>query len=403
MIDKAMNITFITSCDFIEGNGANSRIRAFARGLQARGHRVELNVMFPSDFNNTGINSRPEGFVEGIRFRYFARTTWWAGNFAGKLIIGLRAFFESLLYLLRSGKRFDISYLYGPTFIYYWHIFLLSKLLGFKIVIEQTEKHSTSVELQKRSGIMKWLKKYSRLIDERYSQYFCDHMFVISTRLFGHYRKYFPKEKLTLLPIVVDPDRFMHLNGEAPKGKIVGYLGSFGHKDGVPGIMEGFSMARESIPELKLRLMGHVNQYFPVEKYINHYNLDGELELTGQLRYREIPQLLRECSLLVVNRVNTPFAHYGFPTKLGEYLAAGRPVVVTDVGDVRRYFTNRKDLLIIDPEKPEQLARVIRERFDQPGEFNEIASRGRKTAYRLFAYPPHVEKMEKIFLGLLNR
>ncbi len=42
-------------------------------------------------------------------------------------------------------------------------------------------------------------------------------------------------------------------------------------------------------------------------------------------------------------------ADYGFSTKLGEYLATGRPVVSTKVGEIEKYLIDRKNAFLCEP------------------------------------------------------
>ncbi len=45
-----------------------------------------------------------------------------------------------------------------------------------------------------------------------------------------------------------------------------------------------------------------------------------------------------------------------FPTKLGEYFACKKPVVVTTVGDIPLYFTNKKDVILVEPDNIHSVA-----------------------------------------------
>jgi glycosyltransferase involved in cell wall biosynthesis len=53
---------------------------------------------------------------------------------------------------------------------------------------------------------------------------------------------------------------------------------------------------------------------------------------------------------LALTRPRGVFAEAGFPTKLGEYFACQKPVVITNVGDIPRYFTNEVHLILVEAE-----------------------------------------------------
>ena len=47
------------------------------------------------------------------------------------------------------------------------------------------------------------------------------------------------------------------------------------------------------------------------------------------------------------------------PTKLAEYAAMGKAIVMTNVGDVNQYFTHRESALFCEPESVESLYDAI--------------------------------------------
>jgi glycosyltransferase involved in cell wall biosynthesis len=47
-----------------------------------------------------------------------------------------------------------------------------------------------------------------------------------------------------------------------------------------------------------------------------------------------------QSSVLVLARPDNIQSKGGFPTKLGEYLATGRPVLITSVGDIPKYLSH---------------------------------------------------------------
>ena len=47
-------------------------------------------------------------------------------------------------------------------------------------------------------------------------------------------------------------------------------------------------------------------------------------------------------------------AEGGFPTKLGEYLATGNTVVVTNVGEIGEFLHDKVNAFVSDPDSPEK-------------------------------------------------
>lgn len=395
-----MKAGIFLASDFKEGNGANARIKAYAKGLKEKGVDVEILFLHASSFNNTLVNNQNQGFWNTIFYKFLNNRVTRPSSIPGKILDSLRSIIGSTYYILKNRKQFDIFFLYTPKFHQFFHIFLLSKLLGITTVVEKTELYSAL--FKNSTSPSDRLLRQIHLFDETYCHRFCDHLVVISRQLYNFYRQYFPEHRITLLPIIVDMERFTHLNGHPKKPYRIGYLGSFGEKDGVPGIIEAFSRIHSTMPDLKLRLIGYNPQPETTEAHLSQHKLNGSVENLGQVKYSDIPDLLHECDLLVVNRTNSPYAHYGFPTKLGEYLATGRPTIVTNVGDIPHYLEHKENTYFVDPEDTEALAKVFQARYEHYDYFNRIGENGKKATQQLFDYRIHVKQLYCLLNRLVN-
>ena len=79
------------------------------------------------------------------------------------------------------------------------------------------------------------------------------------------------------------------------------------------------------------------------------------ISFTGLVSHNRIPDLLNSCQILALTRPNGIFAEAGFPTKLSEYFACKKPVVITSVGDIPRYFSNEENVILVIPENIESI------------------------------------------------
>ena len=73
-----------------------------------------------------------------------------------------------------------------------------------------------------------------------------------------------------------------------------------------------------------------------------------------------------------------------FPTRLVEYLRFGRPVFVSDVGDVSRYLIDGREAVLLDPSDPKQAARTIADVAARPDRGAAIGVAGREAGARAF-------------------
>ena len=90
--------------------------------------------------------------------------------------------------------------------------------------------------------------------------------------------------------------------------------------------------------------------------------------------------------MVIINKYRTQQNNYCFSTKLGEYLAAAKPVVITHVGEAINWLENGKSAYIVEPEDTEALADAIVHVFTHPEESHQIGLAGQDVCRRSFDY-----------------
>lgn len=402
-----MKILFFSNGDFREGNGANSRFICYGKGLLGEGLDVEFCFFLPSEFNDNHVNKDIKGEHKGIKFQYLCKRSTRGRTIASRIGMIIVAWFSAIKVLKEEDSRATIVYFYAPDALVHGPIVLLSKLFGFKVVFEKTELHSLGKEYSTSIKTRISLLGYSLI--EKLLPLLCDHLIIISRRLYWYFSQRMGNERLTRIPILYDPDRFVEseiVDRKWSKPMRMGYLGSFGRKDGVEGILKSFAKARQSFPELKLRLMGYKINSFDLNQALSEANLDindPALEILGQVEFNQIPSLLMECDLLLVNRINSLYANYGFPTKLAEYLATGIPVISSRVSDLDKYLDHGVDIHLVEPEDSKELESAIVARYKNYQDFNRMGLNGQKRAENAFSYYQHTKRLSNLFLSIVKK
>jgi glycosyltransferase involved in cell wall biosynthesis len=190
---------------------------------------------------------------------------------------------------------------------------------------------------------------------------------------------------------LVDVERFKP--GLPQQKMTIGYIGSFGVKDGIPHLLKATAEARKTIPQLKLRLIGFCENRPHIERLIYEFGMERSVEITGAVLYHEVPALLGGCDLLMMSRINTSYANYGFPTKLGEYLALGIPVIASKVSDIEKYIQHEENALLVDPENIHQLTSYIIKSYYEEERYTSMGLKGRAVVLKYFTHTQAAEKL----------
>ena len=91
-------------------------------------------------------------------------------------------------------------------------------------------------------------------------------------------------------------------------------------------------------------------------------------------------------SLVISNRPKSKQDYYGFSTKLGEYLASGTPLLLTNWGEAVNWLENGKSAYITEPEDTKALADAIVYVFTHPDESRIVGLEGQEVCRNCFDY-----------------
>jgi glycosyltransferase involved in cell wall biosynthesis len=108
--------------------------------------------------------------------------------------------------------------------------------------------------------------------------------------------------------------------------------------------------------------------------------LGARAELMDAVSQKELVDQLALSNVLVIPRSRNIATRMAFPTKFAEYLATGRPVIVTDVDETATYVRKHGCGFVCSPE-PESIARAIMRAKEIPSEqLDEMGIRARSLA-----------------------
>jgi glycosyltransferase involved in cell wall biosynthesis len=89
-----------------------------------------------------------------------------------------------------------------------------------------------------------------------------------------------------------------------------------------------------------------------------------------------------------------------FPSKLGDYLMSGRPVVTSAVGEVAGYFVDGRDAFVCTSDDPAAFASKIGEALESGDHRISVGSEGRRLAERSFDYRVHGRRLSRFVESL---
>ncbi len=397
-----MNIIITgTGFGFPSGTGATARVIAFAKGLSHHGSVVHVLLPKPSENKTTGDkNPNLKGIYEGIPFEYTCGQRLAAETRIGALFLYLRGLWRACRAIRRIHREsaVDAILLWNPESTINLLVFgILAKSLKSVIIAEESE--FPFVYLRKTIGV-----QTRRWLNEKFAYKILDGVIVISECLRDFFAAYLNKTaKILQVPILVEPAFFEQTFTpvERKKRKIV-YCGNLEHNGEVTALLQAFSQIAGEFPEWNVEVIGPKPQASIVEEIqaaIVRLGLEGRVVFAGTLPRMAIPKRLAEGDIMALPRASGLFSTAGFPTKLGEYLASGKPVVVTNTGDISHYLQDGVNAFMVQPDDIMAFASALRYVMLHPEEAREIGLRGRNIAVTQFNSHLHGERIIDFILS----
>lgn len=344
----------------------------FIRGFSELGVKADLVYIMPDERDSVMEKEYP-----GINVRYL-----WNPIFS-------RNRFLRNLYMHYSYGKFFCSLRKGDTLLllggseYLYH---LVRRKGIRVFHERTE-HPDAYHISR-----------FRFFRDHYleSCIRASGIFPISRALSDFYqRSGVSHERLRVINMVVDESRFKNIKKEEISEKYIAYCGNGANrKDGVDLLLKSFALIYDKCPDYKLYIIGKA----PSNDSEN-YQLAKELGIidrvifTGIVSAVDIPQLLTNAEILVLARPNSVQNTYGFPTKLGEYLLTGNPVIITKVGDIPLFLSDKESALMSECGDIEKFADNMLWAINNPEQAKRIGLCGRNVAQEKFNYLTESKKI----------
>ncbi len=194
-----------------------------------------------------------------------------------------------------------------------------------------------------------------------------------------------PKERLHIVNMLVDTTRFEGVEKTATE-PYIGYCGAAdNNKDGVDQLIKAFSRIAGKYPNLKLYIMGPRRTDCQNEQLAKSLGLGDRVIFTGVISPADLPKKLVNACVLALDRPQSRQAKYGFPTKLGEYLSTGNPVVVTSVGDIPLFLSDGESAFLAEPDNVDSFAEKLDFALSHPEESKRVGECGRQIALESFS------------------
>ena len=150
-----------------------------------------------------------------------------------------------------------------------------------------------------------------------------------------------------------------------------------------------------SVPDAIFVFAGDGPERDYLEKYSKELNVDERIIFLGHRD--DIPSLINTCDLFVL-----PSLFEGFPLTILEAMAAGKPIVATDIPGTNEEVIHNETGLLVPPKDSQALAVAINSLLSNPAFARQLGHAGKIRAQQQFSSEKMVNSITDLYKELLN-
>lgn len=368
---------------FPGGTAPMQRIRLTFKALKGTG-LYPLIINKHSTHPSTGKVQRKVHWFDGISYINTSYFPYRPQGFLARRLNKISGYLLEFLFILGRKKRIHSAIFYGSSVTeLFWYRFL-SKIFGFKLVIQYVELRSAV------AGGNIFFKWNNRLFDG-YCYKLCDGAIVISEYLKA--RLLVQKSTLPVLkvPAISDFDEFGNYPvKEAPGNSYLMYCGTIHYFEVIEFIIDLFCrLKRETCfaDTLTLVVSGSSQDKFSaLRDKITNMGLDNCITVKSNIDYGDLIGLYKNAKMLFVPLRKTKQDLARFPHKIAEYAASKRPIISTNIGEVAFYFRDMESGILAGEYDIEIYFEKLHHIMSNDELLDEIGLKGYQVGFENFHY-----------------
>lgn len=217
-------------------------------------------------------------------------------------------------------------------------------------LIEEQAKHRVLVDRENAEGVAKRAFTAASTI------------VAVSEQVKDYLTNYVTGEKVRVIPNGVNRDRFslplLPTFPSNPKTFVVGFVGSLKPWHGLSILTDAFARLHQRVPQARLLIVGDGPERGNMEADLAERGLQSAVRFTGAVTSDRIPGMLASMSVAVAPYPESADFYFS-PLKVYEYMAAGLPVVASQIGQLSELIEDGANGMLCPPGDAGALAKAL--------------------------------------------
>jgi glycosyltransferase involved in cell wall biosynthesis len=210
-------------------------------------------------------------------------------------------------------------------------------------------------------------------------------------------------EKIIVNPNGVDVERFRPGAGGVEARRelglkdddvVAGFVGTFGPWHGVEKLAEAIKGIPADVA-VRFLLVGSGSLHAEVEKQLESEARAGRVIFTGSVAHERVPALLDACDILVAPHIplTDGSEFFGSPTKVFEYMAMGKAIVASRLGQIGEVLTDSETALLVAPGNAGELKAAILKLVETDELRTQLGKKARQVAIENYTWLHNAQRV----------
>ncbi|MEB3358505.1 MAG: glycosyltransferase [Synechococcales bacterium] len=201
--------------------------------------------------------------------------------------------------------------------------------------------------------------------------------------------------KLAIVHCGVDPALFQLVNHRAGQQRLL-YVGRLAAAKGLPVLLESLARLAPRFPELRLTVVGDGGDRPALEQLAQQLHLTDMVDFVGYQSQTTVRQYLQHTDVFVL-----PSFAEGVPVSLMEAMAAGVPVVTTQIAGISELVTDGVSGYLVPPGDGEALTERIERLIQDPELRSQFGQAGRAMVEQAFNIHQEAAWLQRVMVGAI--
>jgi glycosyltransferase involved in cell wall biosynthesis len=177
------------------------------------------------------------------------------------------------------------------------------------------------------------------------------------------------------------------------KDLIIMYHGVLSPNRGLQETVRAVRILKDDGLDIGFLILGNGKATHQLECLIRYLNLEKNVVLRSPVPYEHVPGYIAGCDMGVLPFPNINWWRVSSPLKLLEYLAVGKPVLVTELEAHRDVLGHSSCGIFIKSSCPDEIANGIEKAFRVKDRLPEMGQSGKKICSQFYTWQKQAQKL----------